>query len=106
MMKVRGRKTYYIQPDDVGLVGMLGCVKDRKDGEMICLGEVLGRVLKQDVGKKMQKVGDFWYVESQEQFNERKEKYSQGKKEEILKGFIKSDSEVYREAVKRTVKGR
>lgn len=65
--KVRGRKTYFIQPDDV----WARCIKDRGDGEVICFESVMGRIMEQDVGKMMQKVGDFWYVENDEQFRKR-----------------------------------
>ena len=72
-MSSKGLKTYYIKPSDVGKT----CVKDKRSGERICFSSVLGRAMRQDVGKKMTRVfakdghTTIWQVENDEQFRRR-----------------------------------
>jgi len=67
-------KEYIVKASDVGKTSFSGFHSRCKE----CGAEVvdfpfdpLGRVLKNDVGKKCRKIKGHWYVENQEQFEER-----------------------------------
>lgn len=64
-------KNYIIAADDVGKFQRVLKCACCEQTTVIYFGGVLGRVLPQDVGKRMTRKYGLWYVENQQQFENR-----------------------------------
>lgn len=64
-------KVYYIQEKDLNKYNTILKCSCCDNKEVIDFGNVMGKILACDIGKKMVKTGDIWQVENQEQFNNR-----------------------------------